>query len=332
MTQETTSADKTIVKREFARADLSSPMAVAQATDLSVMCQRAEILVQSHLLPQQIDSWQKAVAIMLRGKELGISDWTALQHISVVNGNPQPDGQLCLALIQRSGLLRHYEIVESTEERCTIRMKRVNQPMFDVTCTIGEATRLGLTGKDNWKKQPKSMLFWYTLKQGARRLFSDVLNGMAGNKGGDVVVVDDETYDAEFTVDEEANYREGEPSAAPSPLSVSTSDENAESSAANAASDEPVVGANNVQIVDDPSELTVWPNDQPRPTDMPQVGALNMNSLQERAINGGYADNPFHFANLLRKLMDGKEVHERMTADQVLDVMRKHKAAKEFAS
>ena len=172
-----------------------------QMDEWSLMERKAQMLIASRFLPEAIDTPAKAIAIMLYGQELNIPDWTALKHINVIQGAPQADGQLTLALINRSGLLERFVIKQSDTQACTVIMKRRGQPEFEATCTIKEVSGLvyydkdkkphPLTEKYNWKQQPKTMLFWFTVKQIGRRLFSDVLNGMAGRKDGDLVVQDD---------------------------------------------------------------------------------------------------------------------------------------------
>jgi hypothetical protein len=41
-----------------------------------------------------------------------------------------------------------------------------------------EAVSMGLTGKDNWKKQPSVMLYWRAFSKGANRVCPDLISGM----------------------------------------------------------------------------------------------------------------------------------------------------------
>lgn len=41
-----------------------------------------------------------------------------------------------------------------------------------------DAASLGLTGKDNWKKQPGIMMYWRCFSKGANRVCPDLISGM----------------------------------------------------------------------------------------------------------------------------------------------------------
>ena len=194
----------------------SNALALMQADEIAMIRQKAEILITSGFLPEAIKTPEQAIAIIFYGRELNVPDWAALKHISVVKGTPQVDGQLAIALVQRSGLLEKFIIEKSDVRECRLTMQRRGQPPFTVHCTFDEAgqlktsesrdgknTTISLTEKYNWKQQPKTMLFYFTFKQGARRLFSDVLNGMAGNRDGELSIADAALenaalYDTEF--------------------------------------------------------------------------------------------------------------------------------------
>jgi hypothetical protein len=179
---------------------MSNQLALMQTNEIAAIKEKAEILIKSGFLPDAIKTPEQALAIIFYGRELGIPDWTALKHISVVKGTPQADGQLTLALIQRSGLLEKFVILRSDDRECKLLMKRAGQPELEVSCTLDEASQLktsengktiSLTEKYNWRQQPKTMLFYFTAKQGGRRLFSDVLNGMAGALQGELQLPDE---------------------------------------------------------------------------------------------------------------------------------------------
>lgn len=287
-----TSEDTGLIIRDRAEALASNPQLAAQNSAFEVMKQRALILLNSGLLPDSIKKWQQAAAIMMRAEELDVDYWTGLMHLNAIKGAPQPDGQLCMALIQRSELMERYEILETTDQRCVIRMKRYGQPAFDVTCTFQEYEKVA--GPDG-RRQAKTHLFWYTYKQGARRLFSDVLNNMQPKSQARRVIIgddlpDDLPDDGVYVIEE----GEGQPTATV-PLSAAPSVGN--DGSANGASANPVV--------------------------------LDMQALQALALSEGVADNEFHFANLLKQLLADGTITETSTAERVAEAMRGHKAEKE---
>lgn len=153
--------------------------------------ERFEMLFQTGLLPKHITKWQQFVAITSYGRKLDVDMWTALRHIPVVNGNPEPDGQLKLALIYRSGLLKAISITDDGQ-KATCTMTRTDGKAVTSTFTQEEANRITstytkdnkqvttrLVDKDVWKNYPADMRQWRAIGRAAKRLFSDVINGLA---------------------------------------------------------------------------------------------------------------------------------------------------------
>lgn len=314
MTQEpNTNTETALAVRKRDEALAANPALAAQFNALEVLKQKAQLLMESGLLPESIKKWQAAAAIMMRADELEVDYWTGLTHLYAVKGAPQPDGQLSLALVQRSGLMQVYQIVESTDEACTIRLKRVGQPVFDFTCTYTEYSQVSQAGG----KQKRTHLRWYTIHAGLRALFSDVLNNMQRERGQRVIVETDlltDVPDDDVYVNEEAE--EGEEVAPTAPLSLSPTVEPAASSADDASDDD---------ILRRLAELGAGET-----ADIPPVGALDMTALYKRALSGRLVRNEWHFGNLLTLLMREGAITERMTADGVLDAMKTHKAQKEM--
>ena len=199
-----------IVPQSAPRAEITSPQAQAQSNELAMIKQKVAVLLDSGFLPDTIKTWQQGVAIVLYGHELNVPDWMALKHISVIHGAPSIDGQLALAMMERSGLMEEFVVTKSDTETCTLHIKRKGRTAFDLTCTRVEASTMktkekeqviSLTDKYSWKQQPKTMLFYFTVKQAGRRAFSDVLNGMTTVKGGglEMVDMDEEAVVADMT-------------------------------------------------------------------------------------------------------------------------------------
>lgn len=142
-----------------------------------VMRQQAEILVKSGFLPVAINTAEKALAIMQKGKELGIPPMEALSSINVIQGKPSVSPQLMLALARRTGELIDMEM-ETTEKGATVTITRKGQSAYTTTFGIKEATDLGLIGKDNYKKQPGTMFGWRALAANLRITFPDAISGL----------------------------------------------------------------------------------------------------------------------------------------------------------
>lgn len=138
----------------------------------------AEDLIKSGFLPQHIKTVQQAAMIMEMGRELGIPRMIALNKIYVIGQKPALEAQLMLQLIYDSGKAEAITI-KSEDSSCTVIMKRkVPQVEHAETFGIKEATALFLIGKDNYKKQPKTMYKWRAISACARVVFPDVIGGM----------------------------------------------------------------------------------------------------------------------------------------------------------
>jgi hypothetical protein len=147
-------------------------------TEWQTMMRMAGELVKSGMLPQHIKTPAAAVAIMQKGKELGIAPMYAMSNIAVIQGKPTANSELMLALIFRDHGDDAVIFEESTAERCTVSYKRRNatrQGKF--TFTIQEAKQAGLQG-GNWSKYPAAMLRARCVSAVARMGFPDSIGGM----------------------------------------------------------------------------------------------------------------------------------------------------------
>ena len=143
----------------------------------SIMRQQAEVLVKSGFLPVAINTPEKALAIMQKGRELGIPPMEAMSSINVIQGKPSVSPQLMLALARRTGELEDIHM-DVSDKVANVTVKRKGQSSYTTTFGIKEATDLGLIGKDNYKKQPGVMFQWRALAQNLRITFPDAISGL----------------------------------------------------------------------------------------------------------------------------------------------------------
>jgi hypothetical protein len=118
-----------------------------------------------------------ATAAILKGAEVGLTPVTALGAFDNIQGTPAPKAMTLRALVQSAG--HDLEITESTEDRAVARYRRHGRGDW-LTCefTLDDARRMGLLGKDNWRKQPRTMLEARVTSKGARLVGSDVILGI----------------------------------------------------------------------------------------------------------------------------------------------------------
>lgn len=142
-----------------------------------LMRKQAEVLVKSGFLPVAVNTPEKALAIIQKGKELGIPPMEALSSINVIQGKPSVSPQLMLALARRTGELEDLQM-ESSDKGATVKITRKGQSPYKTSFGIKEATDMGLIGKDNWKKQFATMAQWRALAANLRITFPDAIGGM----------------------------------------------------------------------------------------------------------------------------------------------------------
>lgn len=141
------------------------------------MKDQAAVLVKSGFLPPSANTPEKALAIALAGRELGIGFMESIRSINVIQGKPTISPQLMLALANRTGELEDQEI-DATDQRCVVTIKRKKRKAHTEEFGIKEATALGLIGKDNYNKQRATMFKWRALAANLRVTFPDVVLGL----------------------------------------------------------------------------------------------------------------------------------------------------------
>lgn len=119
----------------------------------------------------------EVTAVILAGHELGIQPMTSLKSIDVIQGQPALRAHAMRGLLQAKG--HEIELVESDDTHCVMRGRRKDGEAWqEVVWDIPRAQRLGLLGKDQWKKQPKTMLINRATGEICRLVAADVLHGM----------------------------------------------------------------------------------------------------------------------------------------------------------
>jgi hypothetical protein len=155
--------------------------------------ERAAMLVHSGFLPQAINTPEKAVAIAMTGKELGIGMMESFRSINVILGKPTVSPQLMLALANRTDQLEDIDI-DASKTRCVVTIKRKGRKPHTEVFGIPEATALGLMTKDNYTRQPATMFKWRALAANLRVTFPDVILGLYTPEeiGAEVIVTENE--------------------------------------------------------------------------------------------------------------------------------------------
>ncbi len=157
------------------------------------MKEQAAMLVKSGMIPISINTAEKAIAIIITAKELGIGAMEGFRSINVIQGKPTISPQLMLALANRTGNLQNI-VIDSTDERCRVTVTRKGRDPHTEEFGLKEATALGLIGRDNYNKQRATMFKWRSLAANLRVTFPDVMLGFytPEEMGADVKVTENE--------------------------------------------------------------------------------------------------------------------------------------------
>jgi hypothetical protein len=154
------------------RHETSNGAALAPS-EWTAMREQAKALVMSGFLPKAINTPEKAIALALAGRELGLPMMQAIRSIHIIEGKPVMSADLMAALVHRripGALLR---IAETSNTKCVVEAGRAGQKSTLFTFTIEDAKAAGLLGKDNWRKYPRAMLRARCLAEAVRAAFPD---------------------------------------------------------------------------------------------------------------------------------------------------------------
>ena len=150
------------------------------------------MLVKSKMLPNSVQTPEAAVAIIVKGMELGLPPMAALNGITIIQGKPTVSPQLMLSLINRAGILEDLKI-ETGPQGASCMMKRRGRTAFTASFGPAEAKAMGLDGKDNYRKQAPVMYQWRAVAACSRVVAPDVIDGLytPEEMGADVQVDED---------------------------------------------------------------------------------------------------------------------------------------------
>ena len=142
------------------------------------MREQAAILLKSGFLPKAIDTPEKAIAIVMIGRELGLGMMISLRELNVIQGKPCSSSQLLLGQCFKTGEVDQAYFEKQTPTEVVYVLTRKGSPPHKVTWNIERAKGLGLLERDNWKKQPQTMLSWRAISEAARMKFPDAICGL----------------------------------------------------------------------------------------------------------------------------------------------------------
>jgi len=149
------------------------------ANNWQLLKQQARELINSNFLPSGIKTPEQAVAIILKGRELGVPPMQALSHIHVISGKPTMSAELMLAQVLKLHPKTKLSYPERSTEKCIIKVQRDGSEPSIFSFTIGDAEAAGLLNNSTWKKYPRAMLHARCVSEMCRSLFPDAIAGVS---------------------------------------------------------------------------------------------------------------------------------------------------------
>jgi hypothetical protein len=123
-------------------------------------------------------SSEAAMAIMLKGYELGLSFTASFEFVHVIEGKPSLSPRGALALVQQSPNFDGMKITDDSD-KCTVWMRRKNGFEYTASFSMEDAKRAGLIKKGGgWEKYPANMLRWRAVGYCIDIVFPDIIGGM----------------------------------------------------------------------------------------------------------------------------------------------------------
>lgn len=167
------------MKTELTTVSHSAHTDLLNPATWNTMWSQANVLVKSGFLPTAIKTPEQAIAIMMKGYEIGIPVMQAFSHINIIQGKPACSAELQMALIFRNCRGAKVEFIALENDHCIISASRPGHKSMLFKFDRTDAENAQLLSKDNWKKWPRAMYRSRCVSEMARTLFPDAIMGMS---------------------------------------------------------------------------------------------------------------------------------------------------------
>jgi hypothetical protein len=121
----------------------------------------------------EVKSEAQAIVKIMAGREMGIQPFASMQGLDIIQGKVVEKPILIASKIKSSNKY-DYRIIATNDNECTIEFYENKERVGSHTFTLEDAKRMGLAGKDNYKKYPREMLYNRCMSSGARMYCPDV--------------------------------------------------------------------------------------------------------------------------------------------------------------
>lgn len=161
---------------------MSSEITVqAQPGVLTEQLRYAQEVSQADILPDAYKNRPSDILVAMGfGQAMGLSPMESLYRINVIKGKPTMSAELIAAQVRKAGhKLRITKDREHLSVTATIIRSDDPDSPFSETRDQQWAQLMGLTGRENYRKQPLTMLTWRAITAVAREACPEALYGVA---------------------------------------------------------------------------------------------------------------------------------------------------------
>ena len=152
--------------------------ALPASSELQEAWKIAKEMIGTGFLPKAIDTPQKAIAIYLKGSELGIPFMASMAGINIIEGKPTMSANAMMGVCYRDvpGFAAEFTKLADGYRGVFYRNGTVRA---DLSFTRADAERAGLLGKGPWQKYFDAMCIARVQTMGCRIVGADALMGIA---------------------------------------------------------------------------------------------------------------------------------------------------------
>lgn len=151
------------------------------STEIRTQMQWAKLASQGDIIPDAYKGKPANILVAIGfGAAMGLSYADSLYRINVIKGKPTMSAELIASQVRKAGhKLRIYKDEEHESVKAVIIRK--DDPEFEFSAVRDKAwaQRMGLAQKDNYRKQPMTMLTWRAITAVAREACPEALYGVA---------------------------------------------------------------------------------------------------------------------------------------------------------
>jgi len=153
--------------------------AAASGGDIQRIVDAAKKMQHSGLMPQHIDTPEKAIIIGLRGAEIGLPLIQSWHSMYVIQGRAAMEAKTMVGLAQKHMPTFDITIVKLGRDECIVKARRSKEHSWtEITYDMEDAKAAGLTSKSVWSQHPKAMLLARAQAMVMRAVAPDTFQGL----------------------------------------------------------------------------------------------------------------------------------------------------------